>query len=134
MVTETDSCTAALALLIAIYNVFEIRFTHHSRSCKLLYAILFEDSHYLNKPLKSLLNNWQYRIIHRPSIKRQGLIMNVNETSNDLPAVDERSSDSSAVDEKVASTSRFSNLVYSKAERNSSKRDFSQKVLLVSQF
>jgi len=70
--------------------VFEIRFVHHSRCCKLLSGILFEDSHYLNKALKTLLDNWKYKIINRPVMKRRALITSIVENTTQPPTVNEK--------------------------------------------
>ncbi|CAF3060653.1 unnamed protein product [Rotaria sp. Silwood2] len=80
LITETDSCSTALALLLSLYYVFEIRFASHNRCCRLLYSILFEDTHHLNKSLKKLLNDWNYKIINRPLTKRQASVMNITES------------------------------------------------------
>ncbi|CAM4810212.1 unnamed protein product [Rotaria magnacalcarata] len=77
LVTETNSCTHALALLLSIYHVFEIRFHHHIRCIRLLYGVLFEDVHYLNKGLRTLLNGWNYKIINRASMARKTIINNL---------------------------------------------------------
>ncbi|CAF4313498.1 unnamed protein product, partial [Rotaria magnacalcarata] len=85
LVTETSSSSTALALLISMYHVFEIKFAHHNRCCRLLYSVLLEDSRHLNKSLKCLLNDWKYTIINQPLIKRQALItsfvQNLNQSS-----------------------------------------------------
>ena len=78
-ITETDSCSTALALLLSLYYVFEIKFANHNRCCRLLYSILFEDAHHLNKSLKTLLNDWNYKIINRSIRKAQTVIMNTAE-------------------------------------------------------
>ncbi|CAF1293238.1 unnamed protein product [Rotaria sordida] len=78
-VTETNLCSTAIALLLSLYYVFEIQFANHNRCCKLLYSILFEDAHYLNKSLKNLLSTCNYKIINKPVIKRQALVMNTTE-------------------------------------------------------
>ena len=95
LITETNSCSTALALLVSIYHVFEIRFVHHSRCCKLLSGILFEDSHFLNKALKTMLNNWKYKIINQPVLKRQTLIMNMDKNSAQPSTVNKNISSSS---------------------------------------
>ncbi|CAF3847856.1 unnamed protein product, partial [Rotaria sp. Silwood1] len=79
LVTETNSCSTALALLLSFYYIFEIQFAQHSRCCRFLYSILFEDARYLNKSTKNLLNSWKYKIINKPLIKRQAFVMNTAE-------------------------------------------------------
>ncbi len=96
LITETTSCSTALALLLSLYHVFEIRFGSHNRCCHLLYGILFEDSHYLNKPLKTRLNNWKYKIVNRPFMKRQAMIMNLIESSTQPSVVNNNNNSSSS--------------------------------------
>lgn len=88
LVTETTSCTTAIALLLSLYHVFEIRFAHHNRCCRLLYGVLFEDSHFLNKSIRNLLNKWNYKIINQPSINRQAMITNLIQNSSESSIVD----------------------------------------------
>ncbi|CAF1288923.1 unnamed protein product [Rotaria sordida] len=95
LITETTSSSTAVALLVSLYYVFEIRFGLHNRTCRLLYGILFEDSHYLNKALKNLLNNWQYKIANRPLMKRQAMITNLIENSTQPSIVNKNNSSSS---------------------------------------
>ena len=102
LITETTSCSAALALLLSLYYVFEIRFVHHNRCCQLLYGILFEDAHYLNKPLKTLLNNWKYKIVNRPSMKRQEVVKNIDTNLTQPPIVNENGSSSSINSNQVS--------------------------------
>ena len=80
-ITETTSCSVALALLISFYYVFEVRFGPHNRPSRLLYGVLFEDSYSLNKALRNLLRNWQYKITNRLSMKRQAMVKNLMEIS-----------------------------------------------------
>ncbi|CAF4312263.1 unnamed protein product, partial [Rotaria sp. Silwood2] len=101
LITETTSCFTALALLLSLYYVFEIRFGLHNRTCRLLYGILFEDSHYLNKALKNLLHNWQYKIVNRPLMKRQAMVTNLIENSTQPSIVNKNSSSSNNSNEVV---------------------------------
>ncbi|CAF2172152.1 unnamed protein product [Rotaria magnacalcarata] len=101
LITQTTSCFTALALLLSLYYVFEIRFGLHNRSCRLLYGILFEDSHYLNKALKNLLHNWQYKIVNRPMMKRQAMVTNLIENSTQQSIVNKNSSSSNNSNEIV---------------------------------
>lgn len=79
LITETNSCSTALALLMSIYYVFEIRFGPHNRASRLLYGILFEDAHSLNKALRNLLHNWKYKMTNQSSMKRQAMVTNLME-------------------------------------------------------
>ncbi|CAF2951760.1 unnamed protein product [Rotaria sp. Silwood2] len=101
LITETTSCSTALALLLSLYYVFEIRFGLHNRTCRLLYGILFEDSHYLNKALKNLLNSWQYEIVNRPLMKRQAMVTNLIENFTQPSIVNKNSSSSNNANEIV---------------------------------
>ena len=80
IVTEIGCCSKALALLLSLYYVFEVRFWHHNRCCRMLYAILLEDCHYLNKGLKNLLNSWQYKIVNRPFLRQKAAVANLVES------------------------------------------------------
>ncbi|CAF1163253.1 unnamed protein product [Adineta steineri] len=80
LITHTSSCSQALALLMSLYYVFEIKFGHHNRCSRLLYGILFEDTHYLNKALKNLLNSWKYKIVNRSFVRRQVVVTNLVES------------------------------------------------------
>lgn len=102
LVTETNSCTTALALLMSLYYVFEIRFGLHNRTSRLLYDILFEDSHYLNKALRTLLNTWDYKIINRPGIRRQEIVTNLIETSAPSSIIHKNKSPSSNISTHVS--------------------------------
>ncbi|CAF4021138.1 unnamed protein product [Rotaria sp. Silwood2] len=101
LITETTSYSTALALLLSLYYVFEIRFGLHNRTCRLLYGILFEDSHYLNKALKNLLNSWQYEIVNRPLMKRQAMVTNLIENFTQPSIVNKNSSSSNNANEIV---------------------------------
>ncbi|CAM4839800.1 unnamed protein product [Rotaria magnacalcarata] len=102
LITETTSCSIALALLISFYYVFEVRFGPHNRSSRLLYGVLFEDSHSLNKALRNLLHNWQYKITNRLSIKRQAMVKNLMETSTQPLILNENNSSLSKTANKAA--------------------------------
>ncbi|CAF4130304.1 unnamed protein product [Rotaria magnacalcarata] len=106
LITQTTSCFTALALLLSLYYVFEIRFGLHNRTCRLLYGILFEDSHYLNKALKNLLHNWQYKIVNRPMMKRQAMATNLIENSTQPSIVNKNNSSSSNNSNEIVGESR----------------------------
>jgi hypothetical protein len=95
LITETNSCSTALALLLSLYYVFEIRFGSHNRCCRLLSGILFEDSHHLNKKLKNLLNNWKYKIVNRPLMKQKAMITNLTKNFTQSSIVNKNNSSSS---------------------------------------
>jgi hypothetical protein len=60
VVTETASATTALALLLSLYNVFEIKFTKNNQTSHLLYGVMFQNGHELRKNLRILLNSWNF--------------------------------------------------------------------------
>ncbi|CAF2184870.1 unnamed protein product [Rotaria magnacalcarata] len=99
LITETLSSSTALALLISMYHIFELKFAHHNRCCRLLYSVLLEDSRHLNKSLKRLLNDWKYTINNQAIIKRQALITSI--VQNLTP--------SSIVNRNISTTANTSN-------------------------
>ncbi|CAF3973258.1 unnamed protein product [Rotaria magnacalcarata] len=101
LITETLSSSTALALLISMYHIFELKFAHHNRCCRLLYSVLLEDSRHLNKSLKRLLNDWKYTINNQAIIKRQALITSI--VQNLTP--------SSIVNRNISTTANTSNRV-----------------------
>ena len=102
LITETTSCSIALALLISFYYIFEVRFGPHNRSSRLLYGVLFEDSHSLNKALRNLLHNWQYKITNRLSMKRQAMVKHLMETSMQSSILNKNNSSLSNTSNKVS--------------------------------
>ena len=107
LIIETDSCLTALALLLSLYYVFEIKFANHNRCCRLLYSILFEDAHHLNKPLKILLNDWNYKMINRSIRKAQTVIINTTECFTQLSTDDENALASSNNVTQVSRLNQF---------------------------
>ncbi|CAF2958839.1 unnamed protein product, partial [Rotaria sp. Silwood2] len=102
LVTETKSCSIALALLLSLYYVFEIQFGHHNRCCRLLYGVLFEDSHYLNKALKNLINSWKYKIVNRPLLRRQAAVTNLVDSLTQPSTMNEHTSSPSNIYNEIA--------------------------------
>ncbi|CAF1357077.1 unnamed protein product [Adineta steineri] len=105
LVTHTSSFSQALALLTALYYVFEIRFGHHNRCCRLLYGILFEDSHYLNKALKNLLNSWKYKVVNRSFVRRQVVVTNLVGSLTQPSTTNEHVSSPSDISNEIAQVS-----------------------------
>lgn len=96
LITETDSCSKALALLLSLHYVFEIRFANHNRCCRLLYSILFADAHHLTKSLKTLLNDCNYKIINQRIRKTQTVLTNMAEYLTQ-PSIDNDNALSSSI-------------------------------------
>ncbi|CAF1297592.1 unnamed protein product [Adineta steineri] len=102
LITHTSFCSQALALLISLYYVFEIKFGHHSRSSRLLYGVPFEDTHYLNKALKNLLNSWKYKIVNRSFVRRQVVVTNLVESLTQPSTTNEHVSSPSDISDESA--------------------------------
>lgn len=51
-ITSTTSPDDALALLVAMYTIFELTFDRKSRSTRLIYAVLYGDKTYLPNSLR----------------------------------------------------------------------------------
>ena len=60
VVVETASPTTALALLLSLYNIFEIKFTKNNHTSHLLYDVIFQDGDQLGKNLRIVLNSWGF--------------------------------------------------------------------------
>ncbi|CAF1297573.1 unnamed protein product [Adineta steineri] len=105
LVTHTSSAFQALALLISLYYVFEIKFGHHNRCSRLLYGVLFEDTHYLNKALKNLLNSWKYKVVNRSFVRRQVVVTNLVESLTQPSTTNEHVSSPSDISNEIAQVS-----------------------------
>ena len=55
-VLSTNSPDDALALLLAMYTIFELSFDKKSRAIRLLYCVLHGDKNYLTNSIRSLIN------------------------------------------------------------------------------
>ena len=65
LIVQTTSVQEAIAILLGLYNIFEIKFTRHSRGIHLLYGIMFQDQNELTKSLRKILLSWDYIIKNR---------------------------------------------------------------------
>ncbi|CAF3796765.1 unnamed protein product [Rotaria sp. Silwood1] len=70
LIVHTTSAQEAIAILLGLYNIFEIKFTRHSRGVPLLYGIIFQDQNELTKSLRKILLSWEF-IIKNKSIVHQ---------------------------------------------------------------
>jgi hypothetical protein len=61
-VAKTDDCSTALALIIALYSIFEIQFGSHNRAIRLLYGVLLQESDALDKRIRVLLSSWSFPV------------------------------------------------------------------------
>ncbi|CAM4802664.1 unnamed protein product [Rotaria magnacalcarata] len=48
LIEQTTSAQEAISILLCLYNIFEIKFTRHSRGINLLYGIMFQDQNELS--------------------------------------------------------------------------------------
>jgi hypothetical protein len=62
VITETSSIDQALCIIISLYVIFELQFGLHNRIVQLLYGILLQEPGALSKPLRRLLNQWNFII------------------------------------------------------------------------
>ncbi|CAF1460038.1 unnamed protein product, partial [Rotaria sordida] len=69
IITETPSIDQALCVVISLYVLFELQFGSHNRIIQLLYGILLQEPGALTKPLRLLLNQWNF-IVDKKEYKR----------------------------------------------------------------
>jgi hypothetical protein len=55
-VVSTTSPDDSLALLLALYSVFELNFNKNSRTIRLLYAIVFSDKRFISNTIRSFIH------------------------------------------------------------------------------
>lgn len=55
LIVSTRSPDDALGLLIAMYNIFELSFSKHSRAIRFLYSIIHKDKRFLSNAMRLLL-------------------------------------------------------------------------------
>jgi hypothetical protein len=71
-ITSTASPDDALALLIAMYTIFELSFNKNSRTVRLLYSCLHGDKRFLSNSIRVFIKGKQIDIYseqnHQPSI------------------------------------------------------------------
>ncbi|CAF1255520.1 unnamed protein product [Didymodactylos carnosus] len=60
MITETTDAATAVVLLVAMYSIFEIKFSKNNRTARLLYGLLLRDTNELGKGLRVLLHSWEF--------------------------------------------------------------------------
>lgn len=61
-ITEMSSIDQAFCVVISLYVIFELQFGAHNRIIQLLYGILLQEPGALTKPLRLLLNQWDFLI------------------------------------------------------------------------
>ncbi|CAF1243966.1 unnamed protein product [Adineta steineri] len=70
LIVRTTSAQEAVSILIGLYNIFEVKFTRHSRGVHLLYAIMFQDQNEFTKSLRNLLVSWDYIIKNKLAVRQ----------------------------------------------------------------
>jgi hypothetical protein len=83
LIVQTTSAQEAISILICLYNIFEIKFTRHSRGIHLLYGVMFQDQNELSKSLRKLLLSWDYiiknkTIVHQRQTTTTTTVSNIN--------------------------------------------------------
>ncbi|CAF4247722.1 unnamed protein product, partial [Adineta steineri] len=100
-VVSTSSPDDALALLIAMYTIFELAFNKNSRSIRLLYSILYADPRFLPNTIRIFLKEKNIDVYHEENKKltSSSTILSNNTTtsinsqsSNDLDIIQTYSS------------------------------------------
>jgi hypothetical protein len=69
-ILQTTSAQEAISILLGLHNIFEVKFTRHSRGVQLLYGVMFQEQNELSKSLRKLLLSWEY-VIQNKSIVHQ---------------------------------------------------------------
>ncbi|CAF3542494.1 unnamed protein product [Rotaria socialis] len=80
-IVSTTSPDDALALLLAMYAIFELNFHKNSRSIRLLYAIVFADKRFLSNAIRDVIQEKQIDIYSE--LNRQQLT-EINSITNNL--------------------------------------------------
>ncbi|CAM4942781.1 unnamed protein product [Rotaria socialis] len=80
-IVSTTSPDDALALLLAMYAIFELNFHKNSRSIRLLYAIVFADKRFLSNTIRDVIQEKQIDIYSE--LNRQQLT-EINSITNNL--------------------------------------------------
>jgi hypothetical protein len=70
LIVQATSALEAMSILLCLYNIFEIKFTRHSRGTHLLYGIMFQDQSELTKSMRNHLLSWGY-VIKNKSLVHQ---------------------------------------------------------------
>ncbi len=109
LIVQTASAEAALSILLALYNIFEIKFQRHYRGIHLLYGVIFEDNNELSKSFRKDLLSWGYTIktksvVHqhkRTTTTTTTTTMNNINTTENAPSVEPNVNDLSLLTQTV---------------------------------
>jgi len=74
-ITSTTSPDDALALFIAMYTIFKLNFNENSRTIRLIYLILHDDTHFLSNSIHILIKE-KYIIFYSEEDQKQSTSSN----------------------------------------------------------
>ena len=81
LIGQTTSAQEAISILLCLYNIFEIKFTRHSRGIHLLYGVVFQDQNELSKSLRKLLLSWDYTIKNKSIVYQRQITTTTTTTT-----------------------------------------------------
>ena len=81
LIGQTTSAQEAISILLCLYNIFEIKFTRHSRGIHLLYGVVFQDQNELSKSLRKLLLSWDYTIKNKSIVYQRQITTTTTTTA-----------------------------------------------------
>ena len=102
-IVTTTSPDDGLALLLAMYVVFELNFPKNGRAMRFLYSIVFGDTRYLSNKMRSLIKEKDIEIYTEQNRK---ISENANLISNSRIAVDNDIQSSSQANSDLSSNPR----------------------------
>ncbi|CAF0973569.1 unnamed protein product [Didymodactylos carnosus] len=110
LITETTNPATALAVLLSLYNIFEIKFTKNNCASHLLYGIIFQDGNELGKSLRTVLSSWDYIFENRtqgPQMQKRNDIHDVyTQATQSSKSPDNRMNNYSFSSERTTTSSR----------------------------
>ena len=89
-IVATTSLDDALALLIAMYTIFELNFPKNSRTIRLLYSVLHCDRRFLSNTIRLFIKEKQINIDDEP-YRTQSVISNINSDKSTVIAASPQS-------------------------------------------
>ena len=100
-VVSTDSSDDALALLIAMYTLFELTFDKKSRTIRLLYSILHSDKRYLSNTLRHFITQRNIDIYCEGKYKLLSSFSDRQSNNSTTDPQAKSQSDSASIDKSV---------------------------------
>jgi hypothetical protein len=83
-IVSTTSPDDGLALLLALYTIFELNFNKHARAIRLLYAVVFGDKRFISNVIRNVI---QEKGIDIYSEQNRKILNNTDLISNNLTTV-----------------------------------------------